>query len=85
MTATGWAWAKTPRPAARSPPWSGSTACRPGCAAVIAIGTCASWGGIPGAKGNVTNSMGVMDYLGKDFRSAFGVPVVNVPGCSPHR
>jgi hydrogenase small subunit len=55
----------------------------PGCAAVIAIGTCASWGGIPGAKGNVTNSMGVMDYLGKDYRSAFGVPVVNVPGCSP--
>jgi len=55
----------------------------PGCAAVVAIGTCASWGGIPGAKGNVTNSMGVMDYLGKDYRSAFGVPVVNVPGCSP--
>ena len=55
----------------------------PGSAAVIAIGTCASWGGIPGAKGNVTNSMGVMDYLGKDFRSSFGVPVVNVPGCSP--
>ena len=55
----------------------------PGSAAVIAIGTCASWGGIPAAKGNVTNSMGVMDYLGKDFRSSFGVPVVNVPGCSP--
>ncbi len=55
----------------------------PGSAAVIAIGTCASWGGIPGAKGNVTNSMAVMDYLGKDFRSAFGVPVVNVPGCAP--
>ena len=63
--------------------WSGSTACRPAAAAVIAIGTCASWGGIPAAKGNVTNSMGVMDYLGKDYRSAFGVPVVNVPGCSP--
>ncbi len=55
----------------------------PGSAAVIAIGTCASWGGIPAAKGNVTNSMAVMDYLGKDFRSSFGVPVVNVPGCSP--
>jgi len=55
----------------------------PGAAAVIAIGTCASWGGIPAAKGNVTNSMAVMDYLGKDFRSAFGVPVVNVPGCAP--
>ncbi len=55
----------------------------PGAAAIIAIGTCATWGGIPAAKGNVTNSMGVMDYLGKDYRSAFGVPVVNVPGCSP--
>ncbi|MGH3848137.1 MAG: hydrogenase expression protein HypE [Pseudonocardiaceae bacterium] len=55
----------------------------PGAAAVVAVGTCASWGGIPAAKGNVTNSMGVMDYLGKDYRSAFGVPVVNVPGCSP--
>ncbi len=55
----------------------------PGAAAVIAIGTCATWGGIPSAKGNVTNAMGVMDYLGKDYRSAFGVPVVNIPGCAP--
>jgi hydrogenase small subunit len=55
----------------------------PGAAAVIAIGTCATWGGIPAAKGNPTNSMAVSDYLGKDYRSAFGVPVVNVPGCSP--
>ena len=55
----------------------------PGAAAVIAIGTCASWGGIPAAKGNVTNAMSVMDYLGQDYRSAFGVPVVNVPGCAP--
>jgi hydrogenase small subunit len=55
----------------------------PGAAAVIAIGTCATWGGIPAAKGNPTNAMGVMDHLGKDYRSAFGVPVVNIPGCSP--
>ncbi|MEX2659531.1 MAG: hypothetical protein WD232_07530 [Acidimicrobiales bacterium] len=55
----------------------------PGAAAVIAVGTCATWGGIPAAKGNVTNSMGCMEYLGQDYRSAFGVPVVNVPGCSP--
>jgi hydrogenase small subunit len=55
----------------------------PGAAAVVAVGTCASWGGIPSAKGNPTNAMGVMDYLGKDFRSSFGVPVVNIPGCSP--
>ncbi len=55
----------------------------PGAAAVVAVGTCATWGGIPASKGNPTNAMGVMDYLGKDFRSSFGVPVVNVPGCSP--
>ncbi len=55
----------------------------PKAAAVIAIGTCATWGGIPAAEGNPTGSMAVMDYLGKDYRSAFGVPVVNVPGCSP--
>jgi len=55
----------------------------PKAAAVVAIGTCATWGGIPAAEGNPTGSMGIMDYLGKDYRSAFGVPVVNVPGCSP--
>ncbi len=55
----------------------------PGAAAIIAIGTCATWGGIPASKGNPTNAMGMMDYLGKDYRSAFGVPVVNIPGCAP--
>jgi len=55
----------------------------PKAAAVIAVGTCATWGGIPAATGNATGAMGVMDYLGTDYRSAFGVPVVNVPGCSP--
>lgn len=55
----------------------------PGAAAVIAVGTCATWGGVPAAQGNVTRSMAVMDYLKKDFRSALGLPVVNIPGCSP--
>ena len=55
----------------------------PGAAASIAIGTCATWGGIPAAAGNVTGSMSLMDYLGKDYRSALGVPVINIPGCSP--
>jgi hydrogenase small subunit len=55
----------------------------PGAAAAIAIGTCATWGGIPAAAGNVTGSMSLMDYLGKDYTSALGVPIVNVPGCSP--
>jgi hydrogenase small subunit len=55
----------------------------PGAAAVIAIGTCATWGGVPASAGNPTAAMSVMDFLGKDFRSAFGLPVVNVPGCAP--
>lgn len=55
----------------------------PGAAAVIAIGTCATWGGIPAAAGNPTGSMGVMDFLGEDFRSSYGLPVINIPGCSP--
>jgi len=55
----------------------------PGAAAMIAIGTCATWGGIPSAEGNPTGSMSVMDALGKDYRSAFGLPVINIPGCAP--
>ena len=55
----------------------------PRAAATIAIGTCATWGGIPAAEGNPTGAMSVMDYLGKDYRSAFGLPVINIPGCAP--
>jgi len=55
----------------------------PGAAAVIAIGTCATWGGIPAAYGNPTDAMSVMDFLGKEYLSALGLPVINVPGCSP--
>ncbi len=55
----------------------------PGAAAVIAVGTCATWGGIPAAAGNPTNSMSVMDFLGKDYRGTAGLPVINIPGCSP--
>ncbi len=55
----------------------------PGAAASIAIGTCATWGGIPASYGNVTGSMSLMDFLGKDYRSALGLPVINIPGCAP--
>jgi len=55
----------------------------PNAAAAIAIGTCATWGGIPAAEGNPTGAMSLMDYLGKDYRSAFGLPVINIPGCAP--
>jgi hydrogenase small subunit len=49
--------------------------------AVVAAGTCATYGGIHAMAGNPTGSMGLADYLGWDFRSAGGIPIVNVPGC----
>ena len=55
----------------------------PNAAATIAIGTCATWGGIPAGYGNPTGAMGLMDFLGADYRSTAGLPVVNVPGCAP--
>jgi hydrogenase small subunit len=55
----------------------------PGAAASVAIGTCATWGGIPSAHGNPTGAMSLMDFLGRDYLSALGLPVVNVPGCAP--
>jgi len=53
----------------------------PGAYAVVAAGTCATYGGIHAMAGNPTGCMGLADYLGWDFRSAAGLPVVNVPGC----
>lgn len=49
--------------------------------AVVAAGTCATYGGIHAMAGNPTGCMGLADYLGWDFRSRAGIPVVNVPGC----
>jgi hydrogenase small subunit len=48
---------------------------------VIAVGTCATYGGIHAMAGNPTGCMGLADYLGKSFRSAGGLPIVNIPGC----
>jgi hydrogenase small subunit len=49
--------------------------------AVMAAGTCATYGGIHAMAGNPTGCMGLADYLGWDFRSEAGLPIVNVPGC----
>jgi hydrogenase small subunit len=49
--------------------------------AVVAAGTCATYGGIHAMAGNPTGCMGLADYLGWDFTSAGGLPIVNVPGC----
>lgn len=50
-------------------------------AAVVAIGTCAAFGGIPAGTPNPTGAKGVYEILGKDYKSGLNLPVVNVPGC----
>jgi hydrogenase small subunit len=48
---------------------------------VIAIGTCATYGGIHAMQGNPTGAMGLPDYLGWSWKSKAGLPIVCVPGC----
>ena len=48
---------------------------------MVAIGTCATYGGIPAMKNNPTGAMGVADHLGWNWKSSAGLPVVNIPGC----
>ena len=55
----------------------------PGAAAVIAIGTCATWGGVPAAQGNPTGATGVGAHLGAEYRSVLDFPLINLPGCAP--
>src|SRR4051812_36763226 len=43
--------------------------------AVVAIGTCATYGGIHAMAGNPTGAMGLADYLGWSFRSAADIPI----------
>ena len=58
---------------------------------VIAIGDCASWGGIPATAPNPTDSEGLQylkrehgGALGTGFTSKAGLPVINIPGCPAH-
>jgi hydrogenase small subunit len=46
-------------------------------AAIVSIGSCAAWGGIPSAGPNPTGAVGV-DQIIKDK------PIVNIPGCPPN-
>ena len=48
---------------------------------VVAAGTCATYGGIHAMAGNPTGAMGLCDYLGWEWQSQAGIPVVCVPGC----
>src|SRR5262249_39144091 len=53
----------------------------PRALAVVGAGTCATYGGIHAMAGNPTGCMGLADYLGWDWRSHAGIPIVNVPVC----
>jgi len=57
----------------------------------VAVGTCASFGGIMACGRNPMGAVGLQFYrddkgglLGADYRSRGGLPVVNVPGCPAH-
>ena len=43
-------------------------------AAIVAVGTCATYGGIPAAAPNPTDAVGVMDVIK-------GKPLINIPAC----
>ena len=45
---------------------------------IVAIGSCASWGGIPSADPNPTGAVGAQEALGGK------ATVINVPGCPPN-
>jgi quinone-reactive Ni/Fe-hydrogenase small subunit len=45
-----------------------------GAAAIVAVGSCATYGGIPAAAPNPTDAVGVMDVIK-------GKPIINIPAC----
>ncbi|MBT3364026.1 MAG: hydrogenase small subunit [Chloroflexi bacterium] len=49
--------------------------------AVVALGTCASYGGISAASPNPANCRSVSEVLKTE---GIATPVVNIPGCAPH-
>ena len=59
---------------------------------VVAIGDCATWGGLPAVPPNPSDSVGLQfdrksergGFLGADFTSKLGLPVINIPGCPAH-
>ena len=60
---------------------NGLTGSPPLAWAVVAAGTCATYGGIHAMEGNPTGCMGLPDYLGWQWKSTANIPIVCVPGC----
>jgi hydrogenase small subunit len=52
--------------------------------AVIAAGTCATYGGIHAMEGNPTGCMGLADYLGWKWKSRASIPARTID-CNEHR
>ena len=53
----------------------------PNAWAIMAVGTCATYGGVHAMEGNPTGAMGLPDHLGWNWRSKDDIPIVCVPGC----
>jgi NiFe hydrogenase small subunit HydA len=58
---------------------------------VVAVGSCAAWGGISATGSNPAQACGLQyedehpgGLLGKDFCSRGGLPVINIAGCPTH-
>jgi hydrogenase small subunit len=54
----------------------------PNCLAVVTLGTCAAYGGVPAAKKSVTGGMGAYEWL--NCVNDMGKLVLNIPGCPPN-
>jgi hydrogenase small subunit len=55
------------------------------CLGVVAFGTCASYGGIPAAKGNWTAATGAYNFLvNYAGHTDLAGKIINCPGCAPH-
>jgi ferredoxin hydrogenase small subunit len=58
---------------------------------VVAVGSCAAWGGVSATGANATEACGLQygngqpgGLLGAAFRADSGLPVINVAGCPTH-
>lgn len=58
---------------------------------VLAVGSCAAWGGISASGSNPTDACGLQfedenigGLMGSGFRAKGGLPVVNIAGCPTH-